>query len=326
MFDFGDIKNDIQIQSNNIANTLALNTFNPIITFFNFYGEYLPYIKEYDTNYEDLVPGGLYKLDVVDYDYTIKLGDKHYTITPHMFDIMCNAFFVHNKLFKSANFKGSNLSDVDNTFNILYNTILLEHQKYISMVYIKYFDLFATYTIRFNNSMKNTPLIYLSYRPDIEIAELLEYIYKIYDLSLYNKIDNEIKSCDFNYYDNYYNYMYEYDKMKPQLSSYFNDIRRGSIAYFKYNDEHYFINLYPELNSIASLNNILLFKFNEELHHKENNFTYVYTQNSIPPLSEMKFMHVTSPCKLPEFYKYIRRGKTTLYDNPPAVLKVKVKK
>lgn len=324
MFDFGDIKNDIQIQSNNIANTLALNTFNPIVTFFNFYREYLPYINE-DTNYDDLVPGGLYKLDIEDYDYTIKLGDKHYTITPHRFDIMCSAFSDHNKLFKSVNFKGSNLSDVDNTFNILYNKILLDYKKYISTVNIKYFDLFATYTIRFSNRTK-VPLIYLSYRPDIEITELLEYIYKIYDLSLYSKINNEIKSCDFNYYDNYYNYMYEYDKIKPRLSSYFNDIRRGSIVYFKYNDEHYFIKLYHEITSIDSLNNILLFKFNEELHHKENNFTYVYTQNSIPPLSEMKFMHVTSPCKLPEFYKYIRRGKTTLYNNPPAVLKVKVKK
>ena len=36
MFDFGDIKNGIQIQSNNIANTLALNTFNPIVTFLIF--------------------------------------------------------------------------------------------------------------------------------------------------------------------------------------------------------------------------------------------------------------------------------------------------
>ena len=239
---------------------------------------------------------------------------------------MCSAFSDHNKLFKSVNFKGSNLSDVDNTFNILYNKIFLDYKKYISTVDIKYFDLFAIYTIRFNNRT-TTPQIYLSYRPDIEISELLEYIYKIYDLTLYNKIDNEIKSCDFNYYNSYYNDIYEeYEELKPQLSSYFNDIRRGGIVYFKYNDEHYFINLYPDITSITSLNNILLFKFHEDLHNEENNFTYVYTQNSIPPLSEMTYMHVTSPCKLPEFFKYIRRGKTTLYDNPPAVLKVKVKK
>lgn len=46
MFNFDDIKNDITTQSNNIANVLALNTFNPIVTFFNFYREYLPYIKK----------------------------------------------------------------------------------------------------------------------------------------------------------------------------------------------------------------------------------------------------------------------------------------
>lgn len=322
------IKNDITAQSTNLEDKLVLNSFNPIVTFFNFYREYLPYIKE-DIDYKDLIPGGLYKLDIEDYDYTIKLGDKHYTITPHRFDIMCEAFSNNNKLFKPVNLKRSIFSDfsvVDNIYNILYNKILLDYKKYISTVDIKYFDLFATYTIRFSNRT-TTPLIYLSYRPDIEIAELLEYIYKIYDLSLYSKINNEIKSCDFDYYNSYYNYnIYDYDKMKPQLSSYFNDIRRGRIVYFKYNDEHYFINLYPDITSITSLNNILLFKFNEELHHKENNFTYVYTLSPITPLSEMIYMHVTSPCKLPEFYKYIRRCKTTLYDNPPTILKVKIEK
>lgn len=323
MFDFSDIKNDITTQSNNIANVLALNTFNPIVTFFNFYREYLPYIKK-DTIYDDLVSGGIYRLNIEDYDNTFRLGDKHYTITPHRFDIMCSTFSVHNELFKSVNFKSSNLSDVDNTFNILYNKIFLDYKKYISTVYIKYFDLFATYTIYFKNRT-TTPQIYLSYRPDIEISELLEYIYKIYDLTLYNKIDNEIKSCDFNYYNSYYNNIYEYEEMKLEKNSYFNDIRRGSIVYIKYNDEHYFMKLYYD--DIEPLNNnILLFKFNKELHNQENNFTHVYSLGPNSPFYEMKFMHVTSPCELPEFYKYIRRGKTTLLDNPPTILKVKVKK
>lgn len=323
MFDFDDIKNDITTQSTNLEDKIVLNSFNPIVTFFNFYREYLPYINE-DTNYDDLVPGGIYKLDIEDYDNTVKLGDKHYTITPHRFISMCCAFSNFNKLFKSTNFESYNFSDIDNICNILYNKILFEYQKHIYKVDIKYFDLFAIYIIRFNNR-RATPQIYLSYRPDIEISELLEYIYKIYDLTLYNKIDNEIKSCDFNYYNNYYNDIYEYEEMKPEKSSYFNDIRRGSIVYIKYNDEHYFMKLYYD--DIEPLNNnILLFKFNKELHNQENNFTHVYSLGSNSPFYEMKFMHVTSPCELPEFFKYIRRGKTTLLDNSPTILKVKVKK
>ena len=65
MFDFDDIKNDITTQSTNLEDKLVLNSFNPIVTFFNFYREYLPYINE-DTNYDDLVPGGIYKLDIVE--------------------------------------------------------------------------------------------------------------------------------------------------------------------------------------------------------------------------------------------------------------------
>ena len=49
MFDFDDIKNDITTQSTNLEDKLVLNSFNPIVTFFNFYREYLPYINE-DTN------------------------------------------------------------------------------------------------------------------------------------------------------------------------------------------------------------------------------------------------------------------------------------
>lgn len=177
MFDFDDIKNDITTQSTNLEDKLVLNSFNPIVTFFNFYREYLPYINE-DTNYDDLVPGGIYKLDIVDYDNTIKSRYKHYTIAPHRFINMCCTFSNFNKLFKSVNFESYNFSDTDNIFNILYNKILLEYQKHIYKVDIKYFDLFAIYIIRFNNR-KASPLIYLSYRPDIEISELLPYIYKV---------------------------------------------------------------------------------------------------------------------------------------------------
>ena len=144
MFDFDDIKNDITSQSTNLEDKLVLNSFNPIVTFFNFYREYLPYINE-DTNYDDLVPGGIYKLDIVDYDNTIKSRYKHYTIAPHRFINMCCTFSNFNKLFKSINFESYNFSDTDNIFNILYNKILLEYQKHIYKVDIKYFDLFAIY-------------------------------------------------------------------------------------------------------------------------------------------------------------------------------------
>ena len=36
MFDFEDIKNDIITQNNNLENTLALNSFNPIVIFLIF--------------------------------------------------------------------------------------------------------------------------------------------------------------------------------------------------------------------------------------------------------------------------------------------------
>ncbi len=68
-------------QSTNLENKLVLNSFNPIVTFFNFYREYLPYINE-DTNYDDLILMA-YRLDD-DYDNTIKLRYKHYTIAIHI--------------------------------------------------------------------------------------------------------------------------------------------------------------------------------------------------------------------------------------------------
>jgi hypothetical protein len=321
MFDFDDIKNDITTQSTNLEDKLVLNSFNPIVTFFNFYREYLPYINE-DTNYDDLVPGGIYKLDIVDYDNTIKSRYKHYTIAPHRFINMCCTFSNFNKLFKSINFESYNFSNTDNIFNILYNKILLEYQKHIYKVDIKYFDLFAIYIIRFNNR-KASPLIYLSYIPDIEISELLPYIYKIYDLQLYSEINNEIKSCNFDYYNSYYNSIYEYIEMKSELNSMFNDIRRGNIIYFKYNDEHYFIN---HSSYLTTLNDLLTFDFKNNLHYKENNFTHVYTKISDSPFLDMMFMYVTSPCNLPEFYKYIEGCNTTIYNNSPTILKVKISK
>lgn len=324
MFEFDNIKNDITSQSNNIANTIALNTFNPIVTFFNFYGEYLPYIKE-DTNYNYLVHGGIYRLDIADFDNTIKLGDKHYTITPYKFSYnICIPSSDDCKLFKSENFESYNLTEVDSTFNILYNNILiLKYKDYISKVAVKYFDLFAIYILYFKDC-KITPIIYLSYRPDIEISELLKYIYKIYDLSSYSEINNEIQLCNFDYYNSYYKYICEREKMKPELDSLFNDIRRGSIVYFKYNGEHYFIN---RCSYLTTLNDLLLFEFQQNLHYKENNFTYVYIINNNDPFSEMKFMHVTSPCELPEFCKYILRGKLAFYYNDSyTIIKVKLEK
>lgn len=324
MFDFEDIKNDIITQNNNLENTLALNSFNPIVIFFNFYGEYLPYIKE-ETNYNDLIPGGIYKLDVVDFDNTKELGVERYTMTQHKFYNMVCTFSVNNKLFKSKDFESSNLHENDNTYNILYNTILLKLQKNIFTIKIKYFDLFAIYMVHFNAN-NTTPLIYLSYRPDIKISEILPYIYDIYDLTLYNKINNEIKSCSFDYYNSYYKYICNPLKMQSVQNPMFNDVRRGMIVYFKYNDEHYFIQTYPEITS-TSLNDILLFDFRKELHYKENDYISVYTISPNDLFSNMKFMYVTSPCKLPEVYKYIERGKTSFYKNiQTTILKIKVEK
>lgn len=74
-------------------------------------------------------------------------------------------------------------------------------------------------------------------------------------------------------------------------------------------------------------NDLLLFEFQQNLHYKENNFTYVYIINNNDPFSEMKFMHVTSPCELPEFCKYILRGKLAFYYNDSyTIIKVKLEK
>lgn len=321
MLDFDNVKNDITFNSNNLENILGLNSFNPIVTFFNFYREYLPYIKE-DTYYDDLVPGGIYKLNIVDFDDINELGLKHYTITPYKSNLICSKFLDNNKLFTSSEFERHNSACGDRNVNILFTNILSKYAKHILKVDVKYFDLFAVYTIRYKIKGFD-PIIYLTYRPDIEISELLSYIYNIYDVTLYNEINNEIKSCNFDYYNSYYKYICEIEKMKPELDSVFNDVRRGSIVYFKYNDEHYFIKQYPE---ITSLNDILLFNFQEELHHKNNNFTHTYTINPEDPFSEMKIIYVTSPCELPEFFKYILRGKLTVYKGSLTILKVKFKK
>lgn len=320
MFDFEDIKNDIITQNNNLENTLALNSFNPIVIFFNFYGEYLPYIKE-ETNYNDLIPGGIYKLDVVDFDNTKELGVERYTITPHRLDYMCYKFAENNKLFKSVNFKSNDITEFDNTYNILYKEIFSKYTNNF-IVNAKYFDLFALYIIYFKGR-NITPIIYLSYRPDIEITELLPYIYKIYDLTSYSEIKNKINSCNFDYYNSYYKYICKPVKMQSEQSQIFNNIRRGNIVYFKYNDEHYFIKTYPEINSF---NDVLLFDFRIELHYKENDYTSVYTINNEDLFSNMKFMYVTSPCELPEFSQYISRCKLSFSSDSHTIVKVKLEK
>ena len=321
MLDFDNVKNDITSQSTNLEDKLVINSFNPIVTFFNFYGEYLPYIND-DTNYDEFVPGGIYKLDIADFDYTEEPGVERYTILPYEFNYMKYTYGKNNKLFKYVNFKSNDVTKIDNTFNTLYREIFSKY-KNIYVVDVTYFDLFAVYIIRFNDNINFIPIIYLSYRPDIEISKLLPYIYKIYDLPSYSEINNVIKSCNFDYYNNYYKLLCKYDEIKPPMASVFNIIRRRNIVYFKYNNEHYFINNYPYT---VSFNKLLLFDFLENLHNTANNFTYTYTINNDNPFSEMKVMHVTSPCQLPEFFKYILKGELTVYNDSLTILKVKISK
>lgn len=138
-------------------------------------------------------------------------------------------------------------------------------------------------------------------------------------MPLYSEINNVIKSCNFDYYNNYYKLLCKYDEIKPPKASVFNIIRRRNIVYFKYNNEHYFINNYP---TTVLFNKLLLFDFQENLHNIANNFTHTYTINPEDPFSEIKFIYVTSQCELPEFYKYMNNE---FYDVPPIIVKCKIK-
>lgn len=321
MFDFDDIKNDITSQSTNLEDMLVLNSFNPIVTFFNFYGEYLPYIKE-ETNYNDLIPGGIYKLDVVDFDNIPNLSYERYTVLPRMLNhYKYKSSLVNNKLFKTKTFNIANdIMYMDNAINILYNDIILRKHKDAYMVLVDYFDIFTIYRIYFNHC-KITPVIYLSYRTDIEIPEILPYIYKAYDIIPYNKINNELKSVNFDYYNSYYMYIKgNSEELIFPGSSIFDDIRREATIYFKYNNEHYFIQKDSE-NNLRKLQNILLFDYKKENHNIDNNFTYSYIIYRDTAFSELQQVYVESPCVLPEFCKHIKEI-PQLKD--PIIVKVKI--